>query len=85
MSGWKCVLKADPTQWLLSEGPPWVVYHTLVGILDRDEADRDVVAAKSAILQAEKDFDFGQKKAPSSWITLLALRVIKRVSPVGVL
>ncbi len=27
-----------------------------------------------------KDFDFGQKKAPSPWITLLALRIIKRVN-----
>jgi hypothetical protein len=25
-----------------------------------------------------KDFDFGQKKGPSPWITCLALRVIKR-------
>jgi len=27
------------------------------------------------------NFDFGQKEKPSRWITLLALRVIKRISP----
>ena len=33
-----------------------------------------------SIYQYWKGFDFGQKKAPSPWITLLALRVIKRVN-----
>jgi hypothetical protein len=50
---WTGALKADPTEWLLSEGQPWVVYRTLVDILDRDEADPNVGAAKESILQAE--------------------------------
>lgn len=50
---WKHFLKADPTEWLLSTGQPWVVYHTLVDILDREETDPDVVAAKAAIAKAE--------------------------------
>jgi len=32
-----------------------------------------------SVWRAWKDWEFGQKKAPSPWITLLALRVIKRV------
>jgi len=50
---WKSVLKADLTEWLLSEGQPWVVYHTLLSILDKRETDPDVVATKAAITKAE--------------------------------
>lgn len=53
MADWKSVLKADPTEWLLSEGQPWMVYHTLADILDKEKADPDAVAAKAAIAQAE--------------------------------
>jgi len=27
------------------------------------------------------DFDFGQKENPSRWVTLLALRIVKRIAP----
>ena len=40
---------------------------------------RPILRAES-IYKYWKGFDFGQKKAPSPWITLLALRVIKRVN-----
>jgi len=32
-----------------------------------------------SIWQSWSDFDFGQKKQPSRWLTLLALRILKRV------
>lgn len=50
---WQGVLRADSTEWLLSEGQPWVVYHTLVALLDRSVDDSEVMAAKAAITQAE--------------------------------
>lgn len=50
---WRPILEADPTEWLLSTGQPWVVYHTLVDILDKAETDPDVAAVKAAIAKAE--------------------------------
>jgi hypothetical protein len=31
-----------------------------------------------SIIKVWSDFDFGQKEKPSRWVTLLALRIIKR-------
>jgi hypothetical protein len=50
---WRNSLKADPTEWLLAVGQPWVVYRMLVDVLDRDEGDAEAVAAKAAITEAE--------------------------------
>lgn len=49
---WKTLLKADPTDWLLEpdENQPAVRYYTLRDILDRDENDAEVKAAKAAIM-----------------------------------
>jgi hypothetical protein len=33
-----------------------------------------------SIWTAWKDWDFGQKRAPSPWMTFLALRILKRSS-----
>jgi len=33
-----------------------------------------------SIVKVWSDFDFGQKEKPSRWITLLALRIVKRIS-----
>jgi hypothetical protein len=32
-----------------------------------------------SVIQVWSDFDFGQKEKPSKWITLLALRILKRI------
>jgi hypothetical protein len=54
MSDWKSVLKADPTDWLLSEGEPWVRYRTLVDLLDRPEEDPEVIEARKETLADER-------------------------------
>jgi hypothetical protein len=54
MPDWESVLKADPTDWLLSEGEPWVRYRTLVDLLDLPEDDSEVVAARQAMLDHPK-------------------------------
>jgi hypothetical protein len=36
-----------------------------------------------SIIQAWSDFDFGQKEKPSRWITLLALRIVRRICKQG--
>jgi hypothetical protein len=50
---WKSVLRADPTDWLLSQGQPWVRYRTLVDLLDRSPDDSEVMATRAAITHAE--------------------------------
>jgi len=46
---WKGLFKADPTDWLLAEGAPWVRYRTLVDLLDRPLDDPEVTAARQAM------------------------------------
>lgn len=53
MTDWKRRLKADPTDWLLAEGRPWVVYRTLVDILGKDECSVPVKTARSAITEID--------------------------------
>jgi hypothetical protein len=52
IENWKKVLKVDPTDWLLEhdESQPAVHYYTLRDILDRDENDKEVKAARAAIM-----------------------------------
>ncbi len=45
---WKMSLKKDVLQWLL-DGEPWVIYRTLTWLLDKDEKDNSVMAARAAI------------------------------------
>jgi hypothetical protein len=49
---WKKALKADPTDWLLEndKSQPAIRYYTLRDILGRDENDKEVEAAKAAIM-----------------------------------
>jgi len=49
---WKKLLKADPTDWLLEndETQPAIRYYTLRDILGRDEDDKEVKAARAAIM-----------------------------------
>jgi hypothetical protein len=49
---WQQHLIADPTPWLLAEGQPWVVYRTLVDILDGSEKDPHVEAARAGVAEA---------------------------------
>jgi len=52
MNGWKTVLKADPTDWLLEEENPSVRYFTLKDIFDRTEGYPEVRQAKRSIMQS---------------------------------
>jgi len=57
----------DIMDWLL-EGEPWVVYHTLTDLLDKSEANDEVVVAKSAISRhplIKKIFD--RRNADGYW------------------
>ncbi len=47
--------------------------------LVRGRADKDGKYTAESIWQAWKDWDFGQKKAPSRWLTFLVLRSLKRI------
>jgi hypothetical protein len=53
MKEWKELLNDDPTEWLLETSSPSVRYFTLLKILDRDEDDSEVVAAREAIEDSE--------------------------------
>jgi hypothetical protein len=52
MPGWKDKLKGDPVTWLLEsdETRPAIRYYALRDILGRDENDKEVKAAKAAIM-----------------------------------
>ncbi len=52
MNGWKTLLKADPTPWLLEAENPSVRYFTLKDILDKPEEDPAVQAARREIMSA---------------------------------
>jgi len=43
-------LKNELVQWLLA-GQPWVVYRTLIDLVDREDSDSSVLAARKAIRQ----------------------------------
>jgi hypothetical protein len=48
---WKSLLKADPTEWLLEENNPSVRYFALRDLLNKSENNKDVIAAKKAIMK----------------------------------
>ncbi len=52
MANWKDKLNGDPVPWLLEpdETQPAIRYYTLLDILGRDENDKEVKAAKAAIM-----------------------------------
>lgn len=68
MSDWKTVLKADPTNWLLEEDNPSVRYFTLKNILDRPEDDKEVLTAKSEIMQTGIVPDILQRQSQKEYI-----------------
>jgi hypothetical protein len=54
-----------------------------IAALLADKADRDGRFYAESIHRAWAEFDFGQKNAPSRWITLLAYRILKRLTRPG--
>nr|MDO8097601.1 terpene cyclase/mutase family protein [Candidatus Njordarchaeota archaeon] len=50
----------------------------MLGLLLRKQNDNGRFTPES-IIKVWSDFDFGQKEVPSRWITLLCLRILKRV------
>jgi hypothetical protein len=51
LRGWKSLLKADPTEWLLGEDNPSVRYFTLTDVLEKSENDPGVKKSRKAIMQ----------------------------------
>lgn len=74
----------DHIPWLL-EGLPWVQYCTRLDRLHKTASwPAPVVkchndATTMPVWMAWKEWDFGQKRIPSPWLTLLAQRVILRM------
>lgn len=52
MDNWQSKLKGDPLPWLLEPENPSVRYLALRDLLDRKKNDRDVLAAKVAVMQS---------------------------------
>jgi len=50
----------------------------------KGKADQKGRFSLESIWTAWKDWEFGQKKEPSRWLTLLAWRIIKRVEPASI-
>ena len=51
MDKWKRQLKADPTEWLLTEGQPWVRYRAMLDLLGKSEEDSEVKEARQEMLE----------------------------------
>ena len=54
-----------------------VRYQEMVAVLDL-KASADGFYTAESIYQVWKNWEFGQKKVPSYWITFLALRILAR-------
>ena len=52
VAGWPDFLADDPTDWLLEEDNPSVRYHALRSLMELPEDDRQVVAARHAIMES---------------------------------
>ena len=50
MGGWRSLLNADPTDWLLDVDNPSARYFTLRVILEKHDDDSEVVATKKEIM-----------------------------------
>ena len=51
MVEWKDAVQADPTEWLLTEGQPWVRYRAMLDLLDKPEEDSEVKEARQEMLE----------------------------------
>jgi len=52
VAGWPDFLADDPTDWLLEEDNPSVRYHALRSLMELPEDDRQVIAARRAIMES---------------------------------
>ncbi len=69
MKDWQSKLNDDPIPWLLETENPSVCYWTLRELLDRSPRDRDVLAAKAAIMQsAPVKKILAAQKAEGYWV-----------------
>jgi hypothetical protein len=61
---------------------PWLRQDTrlldMLGVL-KNKADDQGCFTPESVWTVWKDWDFGQKRAPSRWLTFLAWRIIRRV------
>jgi hypothetical protein len=64
MIEWVKILKESPIGWLVEKTSPSVRYFTLRDILDKDENDSQVVAAKKAIPKSQVINKILQKQKP---------------------
>jgi len=67
MEGWKSVLKADPTDWLLEEDNPSVRYFTLKDLMGLPDNHSDVLAAKRAIPTSKVVMKIFSKQSPKGY------------------
>jgi len=67
MIEWVNILKESPIDWLLEKTNPSVQYFTLCDILDKDENDSQVVAAKQAIPKSQVVNKILQKQKPEGF------------------
>jgi hypothetical protein len=69
VANWQSSLNGDPLPWLLEDENPSVRYFALRDLLDRKKNDRDVLAAKAAIMQsAPVKRILGAQKPEGYWV-----------------
>ena len=70
-------------RWLLEEENPSIRYFTLRDVLDKPEDALELQAAKAAIFEStpsgRMQANIETRGKPSKWITLIALRVLRRL------
>jgi len=67
MFNWSEILKESPVDWLLEESNPSARYFTLRDILDKNEADSQVVAARNTIAESQVVKKILQKQNPEGY------------------
>jgi hypothetical protein len=64
MNEWKDLLNRDPTEWLLETSSPSIRYFTLLKVLDGNEDDAEVRAAREAIEDCEAVHKILERQRP---------------------
>ena len=67
MSGWRSILKADPTDWLLEEDNPSVRYAALVNLEGLPQSDTKVRRARAAIMKTGSVPKILAKQSAGCW------------------
>jgi len=67
MTSWQRVLSKSPIEWLLEKDNPSVRYFTLLGLLNRAEADPEVKQAKAAISTSKVIAKILSKQQPGGY------------------